>query len=108
MFKKIKYSYLIVKYQLIDIYNLLYNIFIGYYNWCLSYFDLMDELEVEKYNKKASLCTSECPLRGKVFGVTVCDARKSTVGLDGYDVEGCGCVISAKLWSDSPCPLGKF
>jgi hypothetical protein len=90
-------------FSLLEFKGLLNDIFMGYYNYWRAVFNLINEDEIEKHDIKADICTKACPLQGKMFGVTVCDFRKEHDG-----ERGCGCVISAKLWSDSPCPLGKF
>ena len=103
LFNKITDLAIDLWFNILEFKCLLNDIFTGYYNYWLAVFNLIDEEEIEKHDKKADICTSTCPLRGKIFGVTVCDFRKEHEG-----ERGCGCVISAKLWSDSVCPLGKF
>jgi hypothetical protein len=90
-------------FTILEIKELIGNVFTGYYNFWLATFNLIDNDEIDKHDIKAKICTSDCPLQGKLFGVTVCDFRKEHDGING-----CGCVRSAKLWSDSVCPLGKF
>lgn len=79
------------------------DIFWGYLNLLNSKLGRLPEADVLKHDIKAKLCTKECPLRGKYLGVQVCDINKTYTGR-----RGCGCVIEAKLWSDSLCPLNKF
>ena len=79
------------------------DIYTGYYNFIASVFGFISDEEIEKHDIKAELCNKECPLQGKIFGITVCDFRKEHNG-----VNGCSCVVKSKLWSDSSCPLGKF
>ena len=64
--------------------------------------DNIDDESVESYLQKKQICGT-CPIRGRFLGIPVCSHKKSLNG-----VHGCGCVLEAKLFSDSPCPLDKF
>ena len=76
---------------------------IGYTNLLFYKLGLLEEEVVISYNQKKKLCTKDCPLKSHLFGIEYCDWRKE------YNGEfGCGCIIEAKLFSDSPCPLNKF
>lgn len=62
----------------------------------------IDDESVASYLQKKVIC-GECPIKGRFLGIPVCSHKKSLNG-----VHGCGCVLEAKLFSDSPCPLDKF
>ena len=83
--------------------DMVHQIYLGYSNWLNFKLGRLPEVQVLKHDIKAKLCTKECPLRGRYLGVQVCDINKTYTGR-----RGCGCVIEAKLWSDSLCPLNKF
>ena len=83
--------------------DMVHQIYLGYSNWINYKLDRLPEAEILTHHAKNKLCTKECPLRGKYLGVQVCDINKTHGGR-----RGCGCVIEAKLWSDSLCPLNKF
>ena len=79
-------------------------IYYGYKWLILSKFGYWDKDIKAERDRKAKICTEACPLRGKYLGIVpMCDMNKAHEG-----EQGCGCVIEAKLWSDSECPLGKF
>ena len=62
-----------------------------------------DEDDTLEYKKKKKICNKHCPLQSSFFGIAYCDPMK-----EKDDARGCGCIIEAKLWSDSPCPMEKF
>lgn len=103
MFKEISYNLYILRmtiaFKVGEIWRILGDIATGWYNYWLAIFNRIEQEEIDKHDAKALICTKECPLRGKILGASVCDARKE---FDG--VSGCGCIINLKLWSDSPCP----
>jgi hypothetical protein len=91
-------------------------IFVGWGNKILDDIDLLPEEIKVKYNteEKILIC-HECPVRTD----DKCDSEKVgrvVVDFKYYDVKrkendivnGCGCNLSAKVISSSPCPLGKF
>ena len=78
-------------------------IYIGYKNLLLYKFGKFDESDCVEYKRKKSICNQSCPLHSKLLGISYCNPRKEFGGENG-----CGCIIEAKLWSDSPCPLNKF
>lgn len=103
IFEKIVDLVITFWFALKEYWSMLGDVYTGYYNLFASSFRYISDEEIEKHDNKAKLCNNECPLRGKLLGITVCDLRKEHDGING-----CGCVRKAKLWSDSPCPLGKF
>ena len=78
-------------------------IYIGYKNLLLYRLGVYDESDCAGYERKKSICNQSCQLHSKLWGISYCDPRKEING-----ETGCGCIIEAKLWSDSPCPLNKF
>jgi hypothetical protein len=82
--------------------NTLSEIRVGYYNLLLYKLGMFTAEYVKPYEDKLEICEG-CPLSGKRFGLEICDNRESYQG-----IEGCGCVLAAKLWSDSPCPRELF
>lgn len=82
--------------------NTLGEIKVGYTNLILYKLGLFTPEHVKPYKDKLAICEG-CPLSGMKFGLKVCDNNNTYQG-----VEGCGCVLAAKLWSDSPCPRELF
>lgn len=78
-------------------------IYVGYKNLLFYKLGKFDEADCIEYKRKKSICNQSCPLHSKLLGISYCNPRKE---FDGEN--GCGCIIEAKLWSDSPCPLNKF
>lgn len=85
-----------------EIKDTLPQIYIGWRNLILFRFGYVDAQEQEVFLWKKTVCNKSCPLY-KDGIVSFCSTKKEHDGING-----CGCVIDAKLWSDSPCPLGKF
>ena len=79
------------------------DIFYGFANLILCKLRILNDEQVEKFEKKNSICNVSCPLMGKRLVFDVCDDTKN-VG----DTWGCGCFATAKKFSDSKCPMGKF
>lgn len=86
-----------------DIKDQISEIYIGYSNLIQYKLGRFDEEDTLGYQKKKKICTKDCPLQSSFLGIKYCDPMKEYNG-----ERGCGCVIEAKLWSDSPCPLDKF
>jgi hypothetical protein len=86
-----------------EILILIEEIYIGwsnYFEWLLG---MQSQEAVANYKAKKKVCNKDCPLHTMVLGTGICDPTKT------HDKAwGCGCVLVAKRWSDSECPLGKF
>ena len=78
-------------------------IYIGYKNLIQYRLGMFEESDIAEYKRKKVICNKDCPLQSSILGVAFCDPRKNY-----YGESGCGCIIEAKLWSESPCPLEKF
>lgn len=78
-------------------------IYVGYKNLILYKLGMFEEEDTVEYKEKLKVCNRSCPLYAKHIGVAFCSTSKEYEG-----ERGCGCVLAAKLWSDSPCPLDKF
>jgi len=97
------------KYILIDIQQwyrefmgMVHAIIVGYTNlFRCRVLNNIDDESVAEYLRKKEFC-KVCPLRSSGV-IKFCSHKKSLNG-----VYGCGCVLEAKLFSDSPCPLDKF
>lgn len=86
-----------------NLFDQLSEIYTGYSNLILYKLNRFEEEDTLEYKRKKVICTKDCPLQSSFCGIKYCDPMKE------YDDErGCGCIIEAKLWSDSPCPLNKF
>ena len=81
----------------------LHEIYIGYKNIIYYKLGLFERIDTLEYKRKKRICTKDCPLQSSFCGISYCDPMKEQDG-----EQGCGCIIEAKLWSDSPCPLNKF
>lgn len=89
--------------KIINLKDQILEIYIGYKNLILYKLNRFEEEDTLEYKRKKNICTKDCPLQSSFCGIAYCDPTKE------YDDErGCGCIIEAKLWSDSPCPLNKF
>lgn len=86
-----------------NLFDNLFEIYIGYKNLILYKLNRFDEEDALEYKRKKKICTKDCPLQSSFCGIAYCDPTK-----EHDDERGCGCIIEAKLWSDSPCPLNKF
>lgn len=86
-----------------NLFDNLFEIYIGYKNLILYKLNRFEEEDTLEYKRKKKICTKDCPLQSSFCSITYCDPKK-----EHDDERGCGCVIEAKLWSDSPCPLNKF
>jgi hypothetical protein len=82
--------------QIVEIYN-------GYKNLLYYKLGFFQESDCVEYKDKKKVCNKDCPLYSSILGVGYCNPAKTHEGENG-----CGCIIEAKLWSESPCPLGKF
>ena len=80
-----------------------HEIYIGYKNLIYYKLGLFERIDTLEYKRKVKICTNDCPLQSSLCGIKYCDPLKEYNG-----ERGCGCIIEAKLWSDSPCPLEKF
>ena len=89
--------------KIINLRDNLLEIYIGYKNLILYKLNRFEEEDTIEYQRKKKLCTKTCSLKSSILGVEYCDLKKESDG-----EYGCGCIIAAKLWSNSPCPLGKF
>lgn len=89
--------------KIINLKDQILEIYIGYKNLILYKLDRFEEEDTLGYKRKKKICTIDCPLQSSILGVAYCDPMK-----EHNNERGCGCIIEAKLWSDSPCPLNKF
>jgi len=78
-------------------------IYTGYKNLFFYKLGFFHEEHCTEYKEKKKVCNKDCPLHSSLFGIGYCDPTKTHDGENG-----CGCILEAKLWSESPCPLGKF
>lgn len=86
-----------------NLFDNLFEIYIGYKNLILYKLNRFEEEDTLEYKRKKKICIKDCPLQSSFCGIAYCDPTK-----EHDDERGCGCIIEAKLWSDSPCPLNKF
>jgi hypothetical protein len=89
--------------KIINLKDQIIEIYIGYKNLVLYKLNRFEEEDTLEYKRKKTICTKDCPLQSSFCGISYCDPMKEHEG-----ERGCGCIIEAKLWSDSPCPLNKF
>lgn len=89
--------------KVINLKDQIIEIYIGYKNLILYKLNRFEEEDTLEYKRKKKICTKDCPLQSSFCGIAYCDPTK-----EHDDELGCGCIIEAKLWSDSPCPLNKF